>query len=407
MLLKVLYFLFIFLEFSASDLSIGPISLKYIVMPILLFGIIIVEKKIIFDKVWKLYALFILVFVLSCMITGYFDRQVYVNVLFKKYFISFVAWFSTVVMLKKDPSVVKYVAILLLSIGVLDSAVTISQFTFNDAWYKPIESFFRFQNMEDFDALMASKEGRYEVMDRTLPGMFDNGVHNGYFLGVCSVLSIVYVLKKGKIWLSVLPVYFLIGLFCCQQRGPLIISVLILLFGLFAIFRQANTFSRVLIVVLSLVLVGYAGAFLSFSDAMGLRYSTTGLEGTGRNYIYANTLDYISSHPIISNYYELLDEKGNAPHNLFLNAYVYGGLISFILISCILVIQAKHWFNLMKSGFKGVNSFYYAFALAWLGYTLNSLMHNRSIVTGEPIIWLLWGVMVSCPYLIYDKSIQR
>ncbi len=405
MLFKLLYLLFLFLSFSGSNISIGPLAIRYILLLILFIDIIIIERKVFFEKIWVLYSIFVFVYGVSCVVTGFFDQ--YFSMLVHKYIYSFFCWFFTVFILTKDYKFAKFIILVLLFIGIFDTLVTVSQFTFNTSWYKPIETFFHFQSSEEYSFQVGSMAEGQGVATNALNGIFDSGTTNGYFLATCCVLSLVYFFKTKKAWLYVFPFLFFMGLFCCQQRGPLMISAAMIILSVYWTFKKAGVFNRILLLIGVSVAIVYAGYFLTFSEAMGLRYSEYGLAGTGREFIYGRVFQYIASHPIMANFYECLQETGSAPHNLFLNAYVYGGIISFVIIMWILYVQSKRNMEVIKGGFEGDRAYYYAFSLAWIAYTLNSLFHNKSIVTGEPIIWLLWGVVCSYPYIIHSKHVDK
>lgn len=400
MLLKILYLLFLFLSFSYSDLRVGGIGLRYPIIMLILF-VIIAEGRVYFDKVWRVYALFIAVFGVSCIAHGFIDE--FSNVLFMQYFISFVGWLSTVAVLKKDPSFVKYIVYLILAIGGLDVLVTISQFTFNADWYSPIQEFFHFSNLEDFNAQSDLGGNNSEVNDSTLNGMFPNGVYNGYYLLFCSVLSMFLLLKTRKIISFILPLFFLVGAFCCQQRGPFFITLLVVLLLSLSAFNKMKRIGKISIIAGIGILAVFGFSIMNYSEAMELRYSTRGFEDELRSSIYAATIDYIKEHPFTANFYELVAAKGKAPHNLFLNAFVYGGILSFMLIMWLLYYQAKQVWRLIKNRLETINPYYYVFAFAWIAFTLNSMVHNRSIVTGDFMIWVIWGVLSAI--IIQNKAV--
>ena len=144
---------------------------------------------------------------------------------------------------------------------------------------------------------------------------------------------------------------------------------------------------------------------LDLSSDSGLRYSTRGFETTGRDMIYLSIFDYILANPFMPNIYELMQEKGRAPHNIFLNAFVYGGLFSFISIMTLLFYQYKVVIQTIKKGCTDNNVYFFVFSFAWMSYNINCLVHNRSIVTGDFLIWLIWGVIASRLY--FTKKIIR
>lgn len=390
MLLKILYLLFIFLCFSYSDLRVGGVALRTPILLSILF-VIVVEGKFFVDKVWRIYVLFIIVFGVSCIAHGYFDE--FSNVLFMHYFISFVGWLATAVVLKKDPSFVKYLVYVILAIGGLDVLVTYSQFTFNSDWYSPIRDFFHFSNIDEFNIKSDISSDSGDVMNLTLIGMFPNGVYNGYFLSLCSILSMFLFLKTRKLVAYLFPCFYLFGSFCCQQRGPFFISVFVIFLLSLSIFSKLRTVEKIMIIIGIGLFVTLGVSLMNYSESMDLRYSAKDWEDDSRLSIYTLTLNYIQSKPFTANFYELVEVHGKAPHNLFLNAAVYGGFVSFFIIMWILFFQAKHVWKIIRNRFDEKKLFYYVFSYAWIAFTLNSMVHNRSIVTGDFMIWVIWGVL--------------
>ena len=90
-----------------------------------------------------------------------------------------------------------------------------------------------------------------------------------------------------------------------------------------------------------------------------------------------------------------IDDIPVAPHNIFLNAFVYGGLFSFISIMAILFIQAKTAFKVLSIKIDKNSVLFLIFVCAWGVFTVNGFVHNRSIVTGEIMAWILWALMSS------------
>lgn len=401
----ILYLIFLFLLLTGSNLRLGGVMLRYVFALILIVNAVMIRLRIYIDKTIALFLFFIIVFGTSCLVTGY--ERAFFTRLYYSYFMSLFGCVLVIALIKRDASFIKYITYLLLVIGAFDVIVTYSQFIFKDDWYRPIEKLLKLPIWSDMEEAQDYKSVKLEAMDMTLPGIFGNGVYNGYFLSVCTVLSMVFVIRKKNALFYIFPLYYLLGSFFCQQRGPLFISVFVVLLISIRLFKDFNNVSRFFLFVFLSVSTAMVISFLfNLSELFGLRYSASGLDSTGRDSITSQTFDYIMSHPIIPNAYELLDQKGHMPHNLFLNAYVYGGIVSFLLILYILFIQTKTFFKIVRSSIDGLNAYYYVFAWAWFAFTMNSMVHNRSIITGDYLIWLIWGIMIAYPP-IYSRSLIK
>ena len=397
-----IFMAFLFLVFTGSNLRIGGVMLRYIFALLLIMEIVILKLKLYLDKSLLVFLLFIFFFGISCFVTG-FERE-FISKLYYSYFIALLGFVLVLALLKKDASLIKYITYLILAIGAFDVVVTYSQFVFKEDWYRPIEQLLQFPTWDVLEDVRDRKELKLEAMDMTLPGILGNGVYNGYFLSVCTALSMVFVIRSKKAVYYIIPFFYLLGAFFCQQRAPLFISVFVIAMMSIRLFKEFNKGSRIVFFIFFSVGVVMAFSMLSnISELFGLRYSSTGFDSTGRDSISANTIDYIMSHPFIANAYELILVKGHMPHNFFLNAYVYGGIISFILIMYILFVQIKTFFKIIHGDVDGLNAYFYVFAWAWAVFTLNCMAHNRSIITGDYLIWMIWGVMLAYPSL-HSKS---
>lgn len=401
----VLFLTFLFLIFTGSNIRIGGVMLRYIVALLLLLNVMFNSMRIYFDKTTTLFLLFIFSYGVSCIATGFLSD--FLTQLYYTYFIAFFACLLSLLFLKRDSSFIKPITYLILAIGALDVVVTYSQFIFKDDWYQPIEQFFRFPVWDVMEEAVDNKFARLEAMDMTLPGILGNGVYNGYFLSVCAVLSMVFVIRSKNALFYIIPFFYILGSFVCQQRGPLFISLFVIAMVSLRLFKEFSSRSRfVLYIFLSVGVVMAVSLLSNLSTLLGLRYSSTGLDATGRDTMVANAIDYIMSHPFIANPFELLAEKKHMPHNIFINAYVYGGILSFIVILLILFFQFKTFIKIVKNNVDRQNAYYYVFAWAWAAFTMNGLLHNRSIITGDYMIWMIWGVMLAAPILYSNKQIK-
>lgn len=389
-LFKITYLLFLFLIVTGSNLYFAGITLKYVITLFLFAWVLIKDRTIKMDRCFRLYVCFVFVFLISSMLTGHVGQ--FLNTFFRFYFPAYVGLRATHICMEDDNSFSKYILALLLLLGLFDVAVTYSQFTLNASWYEPIRNFFQFAVDEDFEEFVGS---RTWLTTKSLAyGVFASAAMNGYYLCLFCLLSVYPYLATKKIWYLILPFIFLAGLFICQERSPLYLSVLLLGYLIIKSMPSLSPGKRLLILI-GIVVVFAVGLenVINISEQYGMRFTERGLDGTGRTEIHEGFWEYIGSNPLFPNYYDLLEKGNRAPHNLFLNALVYGGPISFILIMSILVIQSKRALQIIKNTNNTNNYLTVAFTLGWIIFTANSLVHNRSIVTGELILWVLWAIM--------------
>ena len=119
-----------------------------------------------------------------------------------------------------------------------------------------------------------------------------------------------------------------------------------------------------------------------------------GFEATGRDSIYAHAMEYIGENFFFGGIFKLFDTRGFAPHNLFLNAWIYGGIIGFVAI---VVLTWKQCVAAVKTVLSKINQStvpVLVVSLAFLCFTANSMLHNVSVVTGDAVVWMLWAGVV-------------
>lgn len=395
MIFRICLYLFLFFQLTGSRLYVGNLMTVRLFLTLVLFVLTLIEeRRFISDKVIFLYALFVSVFGLSSAVTGFFD-QFCVSVL-TYYFAAFVGWRAIVVYLRKckieNKDGTQNLILFIIIIGALDVAITYSQFINNREWYLPLERFFQFPTAEYYEDAL-DYQGEQGIMSVFLPGLFGNAIINGYYLSLCSVLSLFFVVKYRKVFLFIIPSLFLFGTFICQERAPLFLAIAAISYILFKI----NSFfpdGKRLLIFLFVIIAFLGGLYLySFSEINELRYSSLRFDDGGRNEVYKRVFDYLRDEPFLPNIYESIKVLGFAPHNLFLNAYVYGGAIAFLSIMAILFIQAKQALKIVSAKMTDYNYLVVLVGVSWFIFTLNGLVHNRSIVTGELLPWVLWAII--------------
>ena len=133
------------------------------------------------------------------------------------------------------------------------------------------------------------------------------------------------------------------------------------------------------------------------------RFAELGFDYTDRGEIYVQTTDYLMNHPFVGGYHRFARTYGMAPHNLFLNAFIYGGFVGGFAILLILLWQVKPLWRVLTKKIEKINPVCFFAGLAYLAFTLNSLGHNRSVVTGDEMLWMLWALF----YFEYRKYYRR
>lgn len=389
-----------FFLLCGSSIHFGPVTIGIFLAGILLLLILFHDKKLILDTPLKLFAVFVISFGISSLITG--QMEAFCNTFLRLYLISFILCRATSIAIENNPKAIDTIFYIFLGIGLFDVAVSISQMTFNTQWYQPIYEALQLRHDEEMAEVMAFKSQYTDVFSYAITGIFGNAIKNGWFLAVCSCLSMRYVLKYKKLVLLVFPMIYIAGVFACQERSAFLGSILALVYCLYKLYKDGSFYAKVGVVVISVfVVISGIDYLVAFSERYNLRYTEFGFDDTGRSVILGGIRDYLMSNPIFPNIYDHFASGGRAPHNLFVNAFMYGGILSFICILCILIIQFKSYYHDIKNNLIA-NPTLMAIILSAFVFTFNSLFHNQSVVTGEYVIWILWAMYLS--EKVYNKT---
>jgi len=372
-------------------------------------------------RIMKAYFVFILAYLVSATITGYIG-----NVLIT-YYIGVCAglWATKILVVKYHAG--SLLLNLLIVLGVLDALVTVGQ-TFNMSFTDKLIDFFQLRLPQRYLDKMEVEGSEDMALMLTRPGLFLSAVYNGYFLMTAGVVSLK--LFTHKLWIQRFIPWTIIsfGCICVQERGPIVILMLLsaLAFYKIPIIKRRNYALFILLFIIIIQsIVGSVDSLLRVSEtnitethrtfttyyddeeddesgsntwnkysqfAKESRFADVGFNDPGREDIYRQTIDYLMDHPIIGGSHRLHDKYDIYPHNLFLLAFCYGGFVGGIAIMLILFWQVIPLWRVISKKIVDTNPVCFFTALAYLAYTLNSLVHNRSIVTGDEVIWMLWAV---------------
>jgi len=424
----------LYIVFVIAVLFYGPVRLLYGLTPrhvaIVVMLIACMRQGVPFPmgRIVKAYLVFILSYLISATITGYIG-----SVLITYYVAACVGFWATKILVVKY-HYGKLLFNILVITGVLDAIVTIGQ-TFGMLFSDQLVSLFHVTLPEKYLDMM--NEGVYEDQFLLLvrPGLFANLVYNGYFLMTAGVISLSLLAHKFNIQRLIPWLVILVGCICVQERGPIVILTFLSALVFFKILIiKRNTYLLFILVfgLLAYFLTGKIASMLpdqgmdsathttisafyednesssySQNDFLRLakesRFANTGLDDPYRIYIYGQSIDYIMDHPFIGGLHRLNAMYDIYPHNLLLNAFIYGGIVGGVAILLILFWQIKPLWRVLRNKIADTNTVCFFAGLAYLANTLNSLTHNISIVSGDEMIWMLWAAF----YFEYRKFYQQ
>lgn len=402
-LFKIFYVLYVVATlFYSAIYVVGIITPKQLFAVVMFMVCVTTSSKIEFNRYWGFYFVFIFFFGLSSLFTGYVVD--FLNQLIGQYFVAYVAFWSTKILVCKYDGTRVLLNTLIVA-GVLDAFITIFQ-AYGIGLGDNLLSILRLSNAQNY--LDVHNVENRDFLEFVLPGMFSAGVYNGYYLMTVGLLSLYPQLRKINIFLLTPWLVMLFACFCTQQRGPLLIMVVLSVFVIYRVLRtRTSTYFRFIVIFMFLIVVVYA-LEISYGLIMSgeSRMAELGYDSTGRDYIYSFTWNYFLDHPIIGGYYYLTDNYGIAPHNLILNALIYGGILGGSALISLVVMQMRPIVGVLIKNNSTVSHTAFIVGVGYIAFTLNSFLHNKSIVTGDALLWMLWAVFYS-EVLLAKRKISK
>ena len=382
---KIAYIVFfVSILFYSSFRVVGPVTPRHIMTIVMFVMCINEDKKVYQDKYFRWYLLFIFCFGFSSLWTYYLDK--FLTFLLAYFFVAYVAYWATMILIKKHNGTSVLVNTIVV-LGILNALTTIGQF-YEIGIFNRIPEIMRINVSEDFLDLA---EERDEFEGISLPGLLSGAVSNGYFAMTATLLSLWYQRNRFS-FIRLIPWGIgMIGLYVTQQRAPFFITTALSLYIMFKVMGK-NTGGLTLIIRLAFIVVAVFGVlyFLAYTSSSEMRY-VKGFEDKSRVGLIQKTMEYLSQHILLGGRFHSQSMGVRPPHNLFLNAWLYGGILGLFVIFGItikqVVLVAKQTIGkqFLMDYSKTI------FGLVFLAYTVNSMVHNQSIVTGDAVIWILWG----------------
>ena len=387
---KITYIFFLIAVVLYANTRIGGLGVTpRHIMTIMMFAVCVYEDRGLFmDRYFGIYLLFVAGFGFSSAIFGYFPVFL-IRDFIGFYFVAYVGYWATKILVHKYDGV-QWLINTFIVMGMVDAVVTVGQL-FNISIFQAIPD--RIGIRLEADYVEAMEKGM-DVMGLSLPGIMCNDVYNGYFLMVVSVLCLYYQKNRFN-FIKLLPwMISMVALYGNQERGPLFIALAFSVFVLFKVIRSSKSQLKPLYLIM-FVFISIFGVYVGLNFLLsGESRFAMGFDLTNRDSIYQHSIEYIRENFLWGGWYNLLFTRGFAPHNLFLNAWIYGGLVGFVAIVVLSFKQLIAVIRLIMSKLTPESMANIVIAMAFFAFALNSLLHNKSVVTGDAIIWILWGAVL-------------
>ena len=351
------------------------------------FTCVFVDRRIFLDDYFKIYLVFVFGFGLSSIVTGYLPP--FISNLIGAYFVAYIGYWSTKLLVEKYDGL-RFFVNLFVIVGLVNAIVTIGQYM-----YIPFTQVIPDILHTRMDRTFAEAvEMERNLSGIAVPGLIGDDVYNGYFLMVSVIISLFYQ-KDGIKFIYLIPwAIFCIALYMNQERAAFFLALGFSVFILSRIISSGQgkeiVFQKIVLYVV--VLIGLF-VLVDFMLSGTTRFSL-GFDGTNRASIYRKAFQYINDHIIFGGLYLMLDTLKLYPHNVLINAWIYGGFMGFVAIFVMLCKQAVQVLKLCFRRLTSLGISYLVVGLAFAAFTLNSFLHNASVVSGDIVVWLLWGAFL-------------
>lgn len=392
MLFRILYVLFFISSLLYGSFYIGPVTPRQIIA-VLMFFFCIKKHYIKLDEFFGPYLIFIVAYLIGNFVCGYLEEPLRYSIGY--YFVCFVAYQSTKLLFQEYDG--KYIFYILISgLVVLSAVVSIAQM-FRMPFSYDLLDILRI-NVAD-EVMEKADAHKYDTLiGLTVPGL-TGSVANAYLLSLGCALVLFNRQAKIKLYNLPLLLLMLVAVYFAQERTALISSILVSGFIILKLVHSVEEKSRMKKISIYILLL-YTIFFLlpiGYDMMVGgtSRYANKGFDlGEDRGTIWTNALSYFFTNPLgsIFDYYE---QYHIMPHNVIVNAFIFGGIVGAIAIFVLFYRQFKIIFKIIAENISKDKYLLFLLICAYCVYTLNSMTHNLSIVIGDTICWFLWGAIIS------------
>lgn len=394
MLFRLVYFVFLVVSLLyPTTLILGPISIRHL-LSIVVLGLCVYERGLHLDRFLKWYFGFLFFYTFIEVATGY-SSYIFPKLL-GTYLACISLYLATKIMIEKYETG-SYIIYTLVALGFINAIEVIGQYFGSPLAIALPQILHMPMSEEDIELFVNS-----EPPLRYVAGLMGI-VNSGYFLSATSILALYNQKSNISIfnWFAFAVIF--LALFLVQERSGFIFgSMCVCLFLI--IYSSQNKRTQItttfIFIIASLFISEYLLEHVSLED---MRYTSAGLDDPRRIDNALKALKWIISYPAGgANYFYKFG--GYYPHNFFLNAFLYGGFIGGSILIGILFMQILKIGRIIYSYLKFGNysPLILVCSLAYLCYTLNSFLHNYSLVFGGEMIFLLWA-MIGSLYNVENK----
>ena len=237
------------------------------------------------------------------------------------------------------------------------------------------------------------KTGSQDVVDSVFcPGLVPTQVYNGYFLCACGFAPLYKFLAadkwKHRLFWGAGVALVIAALFCAQQRSAFFIFLMLMAVMCYTRYRFLTILSIIVVLIavtwyMSSIPLEEFGRLLDFEDNTRERIYSAGFDFLSGHWQWGGRAIFVRTTP-----------HGLSAHNIVFNAFIYSGICGAICILAIYIIMLWQCIRTIWNNLGHRFGYPVVFACALLAYNLISFTHNNSLVTGEPIIFIFYALLL-------------
>ncbi|MBD5356432.1 MAG: hypothetical protein HDR88_05435 [Bacteroides sp.] len=296
------------------------------------------------------------------------------------YLVSIVGYLSTIIILKKY-NTLNYFLDSFIIVGLINCSITILQYFGIGISYVIGGIFVDLNDPVKVAQLTRIMDGDHS----NLMGIMGDIVYNGYYSMILPFILLIRLKNKNSIVQIISVLISLISLFMVGERSCFGITLLLLSLYIYREYRKTILF-KITCVGIFISLLFFISDFIGSDIIQESRW--VGEKSTVRDDINSAILPFIFSHLLFGGLASFIKLTHFPPHNVIASGFIYAGIIGGSCIIYILFRQAEITYRLIKRHQNMLIS------LAFAAYTLNGLFHNPAIVTGDAMVWILWGMVI-------------
>ncbi|MDE5883220.1 MAG: hypothetical protein K2H60_15980 [Muribaculaceae bacterium] len=390
-MIGIIYAIFIAAIMVGNGIYFGPCTIRQYCAIILFIYLYFNWSNIKgFSQIMPFYAMFIVLYGISALLEN--NIQSFIRQLVALYGVALLGYYNTILILKRYYTF-NYFLNSFIVVGIINSIVTILQYLGIKYGYLIGAIFVDMNDEVKVAQLTRMMQGNHS----NLMGIMGDIVYNGYYSMILPFFLLFrfrhlnWMVKYALLFLS------LMSLFMVGERSCFGITLILLMYYLYIEFRNSLLFYF-------LCLFAFSGLFWLVSDIINsdIVQSSRWIGGDSgvRENINKEILPFIIEHFFLGGQKAFLRLTGFPPHNVIASGFIYSGILGGMCIVYILMKQVMIAYTLLKKH-KNI-----LITLAFMSYTLNGFFHNPAIVTGDAMVWIMWG-MVYFSYKNHRKSIIK